>query len=289
MKTNLLFLSILLSANFAKAEIHLMSGIGFTAPNVNSGSNVGNPQVGDIIFDTSTTGFYGYAGASTGWLALGNSSVTYHAPTIQKCTSSYTPSTTPAPLYIRVKMVGGGGGGCGSGVASIPAAGSGGTSTFGSLLTANGGSGCTSTAGGVGGSVSYSSPAMTLYTSQGQQGGSGQLQASTSLSLSGGTGGATPLGGAGVSITGSNATAAISGSGSGGGGASFPSGASSAAAVSGAGGGAGGYIEAQINNPSGTYSCSVGTGGAAGSPGTVSTLSGGAGASGVIIVEEYFQ
>jgi microcystin-dependent protein len=42
-----------------------MEGCGFSAPNFYGASTVGNPQYGDIIFDTSTNNFFGYT--TSGW------------------------------------------------------------------------------------------------------------------------------------------------------------------------------------------------------------------------------
>jgi hypothetical protein len=58
---------------------------------------------------------------------------------------------------------------------------------------------------------------------------------------------------------------------------------------SGQGGGAGAYIEAIINNPSTSYSYSVGTGGNGGTGVGGLKQDGGAGAAGIIIVEEFYQ
>lgn len=50
-----------------------LKGIGFFAPNVNGTGNVGNPETGAIVFDTGSSGFYGYTGPSPGWVPLGGS------------------------------------------------------------------------------------------------------------------------------------------------------------------------------------------------------------------------
>jgi hypothetical protein len=87
----------------------------------------------------------------------------YLAPTVQKFTSgsgTYTRPSSPSPLYIKVRMVGGGGGGSGSGTSgSAGAGGAGGDTTFGTtLLSAGGGSGGTAVgAGGAGGAGGSSS------------------------------------------------------------------------------------------------------------------------------------
>src|SRR5579885_878906 len=97
-------------------EFHIMSGIGFTAPNVTSHSDVGNPQIGDIVFDTTTGSFFGYGGGTPSWLPFGAPN-SYKAPTVSIATTNgtsktggfngssttYTTPTNPSPLYIRVR------------------------------------------------------------------------------------------------------------------------------------------------------------------------------------------
>jgi hypothetical protein len=48
------------------------NGCGFSAPNVSGDTNIGNPKIGDIVFDTNASGFYGYAGST--WVQLGTTS-----------------------------------------------------------------------------------------------------------------------------------------------------------------------------------------------------------------------
>ncbi len=205
------------------------------------------------------------------------------APTVQIFTSgtgTYTLPNGPTPLYITVEMVGGGGGGAGGG-GSASTAGTGNTSTFGtSLLTANGGTGGafnTAPGSGIGGTVTVNSPANVIKIFQGGGGSLGQGNGSAG-NLSGGIGGTNPFGGAGNGTGNSG----ISGTGSGGGGGNCGNGSPQA---SGGGGGAGGYILAQINSPSASYSYSVGSGGS----GTTGTTTGGNGGSGIIIVTEYYS
>lgn len=202
-----------------------------------------------------------------------------------------------APLYLRIRALGGGGGGSGSSASASGNHGAGNVTTastassFGSsLITASPGAGGaagagagTLTSGGAGGGVTINSPAINVYSAQGSFGGPGSLSG-TAGQTTGGQGGASPFGGYGVSGTG-NATgvAAIGNSGSGGGGAG-----TTTVGLSGGGGGAGGYAEAIIPNPSATYTYTVGvsgTGGAAGTSGSV----GGQGGTGLIIVEEHYQ
>jgi len=191
------------------------------------------------------------------------------APTIQKFLSGSGTYTKPSGVvYLKVKMVGGGGSGAsGTGTAG----GAGGDTTFGtSLLTATGGGGGSGTNATIaaGGTATVNSPAISIIQ---VSGGTGSAR-DAALNY-GGEGGNSFFSGAGGSkITTGGAAAANSGSGGGG--------ADNGGTAGGGGGGsAGGYLEAQINNPSATYSYSVGSGGATG---------GGAGGSGVIIVEETY-
>ena len=208
------------------------------------------------------------------------------APTIQKFTtgsSTYTlPSSPRAPLYIRVRMVGGGGGGVGGGTAAGSAGGTGGTTTFGtSLLSASGGAaGAWNGAAPSGGTASLGSGPIGIAIA-----GSGPGSSLSSSGNSGASsGGSSAFGGSGlggfVNVAGG---AAASNSGSGGGGGGSPSGGQT-----GSGGASGGFVDAIITSPSSTYSYAVGSGGSAGGAGT-GGAAGGAGGSGLIEVTEYYQ
>lgn len=215
-------------------------------------------------------------------------------PTVQKFTSgsgTYTTPTSPAPIYIRVRMVGAGGGGAGS--ATIAGTGgnngsNGGNTTFGTtLLVANGGAGGQSStgtgAGGAGGTASLGTGPIGLAVagssgqgfSQSATGGRDAGGQGASSALGGGGGGGLGSGGAGLSAT--------TNSGGGGGGGGAPT-----TGYSGAGGGAGGFVDAIISAPSATYSYAIGALGAKGGAGT-SGGDGGDGAAGVILVEEFYQ
>ncbi len=258
------------------SDFQFKVGSGFSAPNVSGYGNVGNPQAGDIIYDTYNHAFMGYGGST--WGVLG---VALTAPSVQKFTSSsgtYTTPTSPAPLYIRVRMVGGGGGGGGSSNDSTGggAGGAGGTTTFGtSLLIANGGSGGGSgssiPAGGSGGTASLGSgPIGTAVSGISGQNGSA-TNSVAGLYMVGGQGGASPFASYGDGGAGAGSPAST---GSGG--------------RSGAGGGGGGFIDAIITSPAATYSYAVGAAGSAGSAGS-SGSAGGVGSSGYIEVTEYYQ
>lgn len=227
----------------------------------------------------------------SGNLSWAASSFVPVAPTIQKFltgSGTYTRPSSPTPLYIKVKMVGGGGGGSGSGDAGTPGGngGNGGNSTFGTaLLVANGGVGGTYAGqGGVGGTASLGAAVGLAFTGGSGTGHSQQFTITTSQ-VSGGNGASSPFGGMGgggsQGAVGQDATA-NTGSGGGGGGL-----LNSPGNNSGSGGGSGGYVDAIITSPAATYSYAIGAAGAAGAAGN--GWAGGAGAEGVILVEEYYQ
>lgn len=206
------------------------------------------------------------------------SKITGTAPTIQKFLSgsgTYTTPVSPAPLYIKITMVGGGGGGA---TANQAGAGSDGTdTTFGtSLLLAGKGFGAiVPTGGGAGGSASLGTGPIGIALS-GAAGSTGNSFGNSA----GSPGASSPLGGAGQGAP-STGGAAVPNTGSGGGGGG-------GSAVAGGGGGAGGYVSAMITSSiASTYAYTVGIGGAGGVGG--GEPAGGAGASGIIIVEEYYQ
>ncbi len=208
-------------------------------------------------------------------------------PTVQKFTSGSGTYTTPAGVkYIRVRMVGGGGGGAAGFLVSGGAKGgnNGTNTTFGSsFLTANFGYGDGSGNGGPGGSATIGAGA-TGFIIPGGSGTAGvNPNGQSNGYFSGGAGGGSAFGGAGggASCTFGVDAAVNSGSGGGGGGQNGV-----ATHMTGGGGGAGGYLEAIITNPNSSYSYNVGTGG---SGGTGGDYNGGAGGSGIIFVEEYYN
>lgn len=270
-----------ITATASASHAGLLSGIGFSAPNVNDKANVGNPQEGDIVLDVSDGGFYGYSNSGPGWIPLSPSTTTTPVPTVQRFTAGSGTYTTPAGVsYIRVRIVGGGGGGAGGGVGTN--GGTGGTTTFGtSLLSASGGIGGTSGgSGGLGGAASSGS----ITSGFALTGGCGDPMGSTSPNGASGSGGTSPFGGAGGGVAGFTQTGrgGVTNSGSGGGGGTGASGY-----FSGGGGGAGGYVDVIIASPNATYSYSVGTAGAVGT-GSFGA-NGGAGAAGSIVVEEFYN
>lgn len=192
--------------------------------------------------------------------AIGLVASRLQTPTIQRFLSGSGTYTTPANcLWIRIRMIGGGGGG------GQTAAGSGTSSTF-STLTAGGGTGGSgSTFGGVGGSASGGN-VLNLLGGVGGSGG-GTLVAN----IQGAMGGSGYFGGAG---SGTNAAVIASSPNTGAGG--------SGSANTGTGGGSGGYVEHIIGSPAASYAYTVGAGGS-------NAGGGSAGATGVIIVEEYYN
>lgn len=195
--------------------------------------------------------------------AFGNTSGTYIPPV--------------GTILLHGKMSGGGAGGCGAPTDGPTAATNGSSTTFGSL-TAFGGSSGTLFVGGNGGGVT------TSYSGYGTRGGRGSGGGQSSVLntlMSGGTGGVNLLGGAGGGGAGNSAgTDAIPNTGAGGGGAGAGN-----SQNAGGGGGAGGYIEFYISVPATTsFAYTVGAGGSSG----VSTVSGGLGATGVILLEEHY-
>jgi hypothetical protein len=212
-------------------------------------------------------------------------------PTIQKFTSGSGTYTTPAGVkWIRVRMAGGGGGGGASGVGQGGAGGAGGNTTFGTtLLSAGGGAGgfggaSASDTGSAGGSSSLGTGPIGLAQS-GSPGDACLFVSASGVYLRGGKGGDTPIfAGGAQSVGNTTGAAAVANTGGGGGGGGTDG---TASASSGGGGGSGGYVEAIINSPASTYAYAVGAGGTAGAIGS-GIRAGGAGGSGMIIVEEFY-
>lgn len=204
--------------------------------------------------------------------------------------STLTFSAAKAPLYLKVRMVGGGGGSSGSGTSGTGGAGgAGGSTTFGSsLLTAGGGSGGATSGGGgtvsTGGTATINSPAVGTGLTGGSGGGA-DYSASTATYLMGSPGGNSAFGGGGGGVSQTGAGAGATNTGGGGGGA----GSNAVNSVwGGAGGGAGAFIDALLTSPSATYAYGVGAAGTAGTAGTSGAV-GLAGGSGYIEVWEYYQ
>lgn len=196
-------------------------------------------------------------------------------PTRQVLTSGTgaTYNTPTGATRINVRMVGGGGGGGGRDANN----GTAGTNTTFSTLTASGGAfGGSAASGGAGGAASGGD-----INIPGGGGGGGGISSTASVSVASGAGGNSAFGGGGIgtqNATGGTATANSGGGGGGGGGAGSTN--------SGSGGGAGGYVEKLILAPATTYTYTVGPGGGGGAAGG---QAGGSGATGIIIVDEYYD
>jgi hypothetical protein len=218
----------------------------------------------------------------------------FHAPTVTVLTSGSGTYTVPAGTkYLQVEMVGGGAGGGGSIGASgsgATAGGAGTSTTFGPNLTAGPGSGggpgnngVIGTGGGAGSStVNTTAGQIIVLNIPGGAGGTGLITAVSNANAFGGAGGNTAFG---VSTpTTAYGTVAISGSPNVGNGGAGGGPTNNGSEESGGGGGGGGsYIKALINNPSSTYTYSVGTGGTAGGAGGGGEIGGSGGSGGIII------
>jgi hypothetical protein len=223
----------------------------------------------------------------TNWVA-GNISNNTQVPSIKRFTSGSSTYTPAAGIkYLRIRMAGGGGAGgsFSGGIAGLP-----GSSTVfsggGIMLTAPGGLGGQAGAsgnltGGQGGSspTAVGSNATIVVA---QKGGGGKASSHrnpfTGMQVAGGSGGETPFFGGGAAAGGATALAGEPNSGGGG------AGRGGNETYPGSGGGSGAYLEVFVNNPSGTYSYTVGGGGS----GSGSASGGGNGGSGIIIIEEYY-
>jgi len=185
-----------------------------------------------------------------------------------KTSGSGTYTTPTGCKSIFVRLVGGGAGG--TGVGSGATFGNPGVDTTFGTLTAGGGHVGSGFLGGTGGTASGGDINLS--------GGTGE-PAST-IASTGGTGGHSIFGGAGPGGIGggSGGVAAATNSGSGGGGAASTTNSSQ-------GGGAGAYCEKLIVSPASSYSYAVGAGGAGGIGGVNNA---GAGAAGIIIIDEYY-
>jgi len=198
----------------------------------------------------------------------GTNSSSLAVSTRQKLTSGTAATyTTPANCrQLRIRMVGGGGGG---GSYNNGNGGSGGDSIFNSITAAGGGYGVGAGSGsvGAGGSAQVGTGTASLRV-QAENGVTGYyMTPGAPYSKGGNSGGGLGFG----SLAGTP-----NGYGGGGFGATY---------TGGGGGGAGGeYVELIINTPAATYTYTVGAAGTAGS----GSINGGAGGSGIIIVDEIY-
>jgi hypothetical protein len=290
------------------ASIALGSEVSGTLPVANGGTgqtsvtaafNALSPSTtkGDIIVHNGTDDIRVAVGANDTYLVADStqaSGVKWGAKPVSTITvltggTLVTYNTPAGAKRLRIKMVGAGGGGGPSGTGGGSAAGNGGDTiwrvTGGSNIVVAGGGigggGISTPSGGLGGTNTFNSPAITVLDIRGNQGGGGSTNGLSGASLPSGSGGASMFGGAGGGTYGATGGSAIanSGSGGGGGGGSTPNGF-----YTGVGGGSGGFTEFILENPSSTYEYTVGAniaGGGAGSSG----FSGGNSGSGRIVVE----
>ena len=229
-----------------------------------AGSVAVTPSAGDVSSKIATTSFVMSNGGSGGYISSVN---------VQTFTTSGTYVPSAGCYKAIVEMVGGGGGG-GCNSAGTTDGTNGGSTTFGSFLTANGGYGAIHGNNGVpgnGGTVSVSSPAVTISAFTGSSGQGGlAVSGSEAFAIQSSMGGASPLGG----VVASGASVGYGCGGSGG------STGGSGNIWNGGGGGAGGYIKAYIINPT-TQSIVIGTGG--------TSAQAFSGAPGVVVVTEYIN
>lgn len=205
-------------------------------------------------------------------------------PKITKLTSgsAATFTTSVGCRLMRVRMVGGGGGGSGVKYSvGYFLGGAGGDTSFNSVTAKGAAVPQSYTVAGLAAGPGTGTAALRVKGSRGGPGSS----VSGGVNTTGGYGGVSPFCGAGTAgAVGGGGVDAEANTGSGGGGAGgyVPSAADACC-----GGGAGEYAELLILNPAATYTYTIGAGGAGGTTSGIS-LVGGAGGSGVIIVEEYF-
>lgn len=231
-------------------------------------------STGPILFSgTGTTSGTTFT-KSTG---TGPATIVANAANNVQTMATYTAPSGPAPLYLKIRLVGAGGGGSGGGSGG-GTGGFGGWTIFGSAYGAGGlggqeGGGASATSGGaasLGGIVSGIAIS----------GGSGSGLFETNTIGTGTMGAVSAFGGA----AGDSSFASATNSGSGG------AGGASHSNLPGNGGAAGGYVDGLITSVSSTYYYAVGPAGAGGSAGGGTSPSAGtAGGSGVILIQEYYQ
>jgi hypothetical protein len=179
-----------------------------------------------------------------------------------------------------VRLQGAGGGGAGGNTNGA----AGGQSTVtgaGISMTANGGNYGSGFLAGTGGTSSGG----TIISYSGGQGVNGTNISSSQFWTPGGNGGNGYFGSGGLGGTGSTTapgSVGLYGAGGGGGVGISPN-------LSNGGGGAGGYCETMINNPNGTYTITLGAGGAGGNATTNVGSAGGAGGDGMCVIVAYMN
>jgi len=197
---------------------HVLNGSSFTAPNVNGDTNIGNPQTGDIVFDTSTANFFGYSGSS--WIQFGPLSLGSQGKftTFTSSGTFTTQATSSASTVYKYLVIGGGGGGGGSNNAYVTGIGGGaGGIAEGTFTGVSPSTNITITIGAGG-------PAGSTVPTAGGSGGTSSIGAPVSVSCTGGAGGNSTTGtvvyasggtctGGAINVQGSPGTGGIGGSG----------------------------------------------------------------------------
>lgn len=265
------YLFIVSSATAANGATYTNNGQTFTVAGAISSQT---------MFYATGTGAPAASGTLTKATGTGDSTITFSAFQVA---ATYTRPTSPAPLYIKFRMVGGGGGGGSSGNTSGCCGSNGKNTSFGTSIAFGGSVGIVNAGPFGGGAASLGAGVSGLAVVGGQGSGPGTI---VSGSASGGAGGSSMLGsGAGapggtgnVNGGGVNALANSGGGGSGG----------SAGTLGGGGGGSGGYVDAIITTPAASYFYTIGAGGVGESSGGGGSA-GGSGGSGILIVEEFYQ
>lgn len=275
-------------ATTSSSALNALGGISLSGNNAFTGSNTFSTGTNTFSSSVVITGSATLTGSATAITqAVGDSTnsiatdafvqqnILVFAPAV--LTSGSGTYTVPAMCKkLRIRGLGGGGSGAAAGVSN---GNTGGTTSFGSSGAqgiANGGgggvSGNASNAGGAGGTASNGN-----FNMQGNPGGA-SFATGSQIILGGGNGAPGIFGGGGSSGNASSNPGgnAVANSGAGGGGSYGSSNNAS-------GGGAGGYFETWIISPAATYAYAVGAGGTAPTGATV----GGAGGSGILIIEPF--
>ena len=296
-------------------NVRLTADVTGVLPIANGGTDNGSLAVtAGGVFYSDGTKFQNVGAGTSGQVLTSNGasappwatvSGSYVAPTVHTFSSgsgTYTVPTSPSPLYLKIRAVGGGGAGGGSSASGHNDGGTGSTgnvTTFSvhsgaAIITCNGGTGGEGFNGGPNGAggTAVVASSSTIIQVTAVTGGDGTCaiigNGSGNIAPCGGIGGSSAFGGAGSGGIGTgtgtpNASAGKPNTGGGGGGAGGPSDGFGAA-----GGGSGGYAEVIITSPSASYDYVVGA--ATGiSTGGTGGYSGAGGGSGVIIVEEFYQ
>jgi hypothetical protein len=195
--------------------------------------------------------------------------------------ATYTRPDNCRQIKARAWGAGGGGGGGADAAQNAVAGTVGGDTIFNSVHAKGGAGGTAGYGGGAGGTGGTGTANVRIPGAPGVSGSSGVVSATNQFGQGGSGGG----NGGGKTLNGSSTAGAANSGGGGSGG-----GVSSVAfqnVAPGSGGGAGEYIEIIINNPSATYTYTIGAGGALGAAGT-NGVAGAAGGSGYIIVDEFY-